>query len=219
MTQQTASSPDELAEVLKNHIPYELGRLVATYKLMREPQYRNALEKNDAENVDDALIVSFCTHARNMLEFFHRKDHRKWRYALAIDYAKPGYKSLERAGRADQLFQQLCAQINHLTYERTDKNSKKIGVAERDELIRIIHQEVKRLVTDLRPEFGSQYFMLDVLAKQISEVPIKHDVVGASSEPQTVPSLGQVNETTHVLTICVGSEAPPLPIVQSLPKI
>jgi hypothetical protein len=56
MTQQTTPSHAELVRVLEKHIWYELARLVAQYELLREPRkYRAGLEKDDADDVEDAL--------------------------------------------------------------------------------------------------------------------------------------------------------------------
>jgi hypothetical protein len=40
--------------------------------------------------------VSFCTHARNVLEFFWRRDRTDYNYALATDYADASYVPVER---------------------------------------------------------------------------------------------------------------------------
>lgn len=210
MAQQTPPAPPpppsqaELAEVLEKHISYELGRLIAQYKLLREPKYREALDKEDAENIDDALIVSFCSHARNFLEFLSQteptpgkkqptKPKKPRRYARAVDYGtKPGYAPLERIDRVGDLYQQLCEQINHLTYYRTDETSKKIDVAERNELIEIIHDEFTRLAGELKHGLDKNYFLLDrfmearLLVKVDANAP-----VGASSEVQVISS--QIN--------------------------
>jgi hypothetical protein len=92
----------------------------------------------------DALLVGFCSHARNLLEFFFREDNTKYNYAIALDYANEGYSPLKKMGDVDRLYSQLCAQINHLTYERTDEASKKIADKECQELVRLIHHETKR---------------------------------------------------------------------------
>lgn len=57
------------------------------YALLRKPVYRSKLESDVAEAVDDALLVAFCTHARNLLEFFFRDPDTNY-YAAAMDYAK-----------------------------------------------------------------------------------------------------------------------------------
>ena len=58
---QWAPSQTDLQQVFTKHFPYEIVRLVEQYKLLRTP------DPDRSEPVKDALIVSFCTHARNIL--------------------------------------------------------------------------------------------------------------------------------------------------------
>jgi hypothetical protein len=75
------------------------------------------------------------------------------------------YEPLDR-DRPDvaRLYGQVCAQINHLSYNRTDDDSKKVGARERKELISLIHDEAVRLGKDLRAGYDKRYLMLDRLA-------------------------------------------------------
>ena len=79
-----------------------------------------------------------------LLEFLFREDHKKYKYALATDFAKPSYKRLELIGRAKTLYADLCAKVNHLTYDRTDRIQEKIGWREQDEILELIHKEIVR---------------------------------------------------------------------------
>ena len=156
------SCAPELAKVLEKHIWYELARFVAQYELLCEPKkYCAALNKDDVDDVEDALIVSFCTHARNVLEFFWRPDRTQWNYVLATDYADANYVRVEKTKGSDidRLYVQLCKQINHLGLNRTDKSHEKIQAKERDELVVLIHDEIERLVNHhLKSGFANQYF-------------------------------------------------------------
>ena len=108
--------------------------------------------------------MSFCTHARNLLEFFFRS--RKLSYALTTDYATQPYKKLDpKRPDVERLYGQLCAQINHLTYDRTDDNSKKVLPRDR-ELIEIVYAETSRLEKHLLPGFDKKYLLLNLLARQ-----------------------------------------------------
>jgi hypothetical protein len=198
MTQQTTPTDAELAEVLKKHIWYELARLVAQYELLREPKrYRAGVHEADVEHVDDALIVSFCTHARNVLEFLWRTDPKGWGYALAINYANNKYRPPELRGRLEALYRQLCRQINHLTMGRTDESSEKMQAKERDELVGIIHDEIERLVKHLRSGYDARYFALDHLADaKRKSMMIAVGAVGATNEVQFLMSESQATHTT-----------------------
>jgi hypothetical protein len=176
-----------LQEVLKKHLPYEIVRLVETYRLLLTPEpYRSKLTQEIVESVDDALIVGFCTHARNLLEFFFHKRSRD--YAIALDYAKAEYQRLDQ-NRADvkRLFGQLCTQINHLTYKRTDVTREKIGPKERKELVDLIHHEATRLGERLKSQYEAQHLHLDALSAAAA-LELKVGAVEPSSEPSFIRS-------------------------------
>jgi hypothetical protein len=97
MANKMPSQPPSVAtlqEVIEVHLPYETIRLVEMYALLRKPVYRSKLESDVAEAVDDALLVAFCTHARNLLEFFFHDPDTNY-YAAAMDYANPNYEKLD----------------------------------------------------------------------------------------------------------------------------
>ena len=126
----------------------------------------------------NALIVSFCTHARNLLEFFFRP--RKSRYTLASDYAEPSYKRLD-SQRADvkRLYAQLCQQLNHLSHDPSDDSAKKIGPLQRQEVIKLIHDEAVRLEKKLISGFDRKHLVLEELGV-ISGASIAPGAGGAS---------------------------------------
>jgi hypothetical protein len=176
-------SATALKQVFEEHLPYEIVRLVEIYHLLLTPApYRTKLANNISETVDDALIVGFCTHARNLLEFFFRKDRTEYNYALATDYAEASYQRLNRE-REDvkKLYGQLCAQINHLTYGRTDDNSKKIGPSERKALVDLIKDEAVRLERKLKPDYNRHYLYTDLL-NRAAKMEIKAGAIGPSSQ-------------------------------------
>src|SRR5215204_691610 len=70
-------TPQTKQEVFEKHVPYEVDRLLETYELLLEPKrYRSALAREITDTVEDALMVGFCTHARNLLEFFFRENNK-----------------------------------------------------------------------------------------------------------------------------------------------
>jgi hypothetical protein len=194
-------SHTELAKVLEKHIWYELARFVAQYELLRAPgKHRTKLDEDEADIVEDALIVSFCTHARNALEFFWRPDRSKYNYALATDYADASYVRLDKEKtEVKRLYEQLCAQINHLSLNRTDKSHQKIGEKQRDELVGIIHDEVARLVKHhLKPGFDKRYFAVERLAEaKLKSMTISVGSGGATNTARTLPSVSHTTAPPH----------------------
>jgi len=184
----------QLDKVFKEHLPYEIGRMAEAHRLLVNPgKYYQIPDSPEAETIakalKDAHIVSFCTHARNLLEFFPRKDYQgDNHYARAADFskpsaadpAKPEYEIRKRAGRMEALYDQLCAQVNHLTYDRTDEDSKKIGEGERKELIDIIYGEVLRLARSLDE---SRYHKLYLGFEELAEAAKLEIKVGTTKAP------------------------------------
>jgi hypothetical protein len=155
--------------------------------------------------------VSFCTHARNVLEFFWRRDRTDYNYALATDYADASYVPVEKkkGSDIDRLYRQLCEQINHLGLNRTDSSHEKIKEKERDELVGIIHDEIERLVVKhLKPGFDARYFALE----RVAEAKRKSTTINAGSGgPTNTVQFVESNpspleqQATHTTTPLLGS--------------
>src|SRR5262245_55511803 len=166
MTNNQQPSEATQQEVFGVHLRYEIVRLIEQYALLLNPnEYCSGLKPVVAKTVHDGLLVAFCTHARNLLEFFFRKpDQKNYYYAVATDYGKSGYVNLDPANPdVDRLYKQLCAQINHLTYHRTDDSKKKIDTPEWKELIDIILSEAARLAPQLKSGYDKQHLRIDDL--------------------------------------------------------
>jgi hypothetical protein len=177
------NTPETFREVFEEHLPYEMVRLVETYQLLLEPERYRSPET--AETLDNALIVAFCSHARNLLEFFFRKHNTNHNYAIALDYANEAYAPLMKTGNVDKLYKQLCAQINHLTYERTAESSKKIGQRERKDLVDLIYAEAIRLGRSLKSQYDAKHLQIDCLAAA-ARMEVKVGAVGTSSYAKTM---------------------------------
>jgi hypothetical protein len=122
-------TPEKLQEVFDKHVSYEIGRLAEMYALLAEPDaFRfNSLDEAVRDTMKDALIVSFCIHAKNLMEFLSRspEDH----HAASADYADVGYEPWNIGHRtpAHKLRGKLNNQLSHLTFERTDDPNEKIA--------------------------------------------------------------------------------------------
>lgn len=103
--------------------------------------------------------------------------------------------STRTRGDVGKLYNQLCSQINHLTYDRTDDDGRKIGARERKQLLDLIHDEVARLANELRPGYAPDCLRINSLAAAAA-MEIKEGATEASTEPRivqapttTVPSI------------------------------
>jgi hypothetical protein len=71
MTKNQPPSDATRQEVFSVHLRYETLRLIEQYALLLNPnKYCSGLEPEVAKAVHDGLLVAFCSHARNLLEFF-----------------------------------------------------------------------------------------------------------------------------------------------------
>jgi hypothetical protein len=149
------------------HFRYELGRLAEMYRLMAQPDLFNfeSIPTEHRPTIEDALIVAFCSHARNLIEFFEKSpnDYK----GCAKDFAKDKFMPLkiEQRTRLHKLRGMLNNQINHLTYDRTNNSDEKIKAPERKELFEGIHDEVVRWNAVLKPEYADFPINTDSLAE------------------------------------------------------
>ncbi len=131
-------------EILGEHLPYELWMLRQTYEKLRSPLANKVLR--------NALIESFCIHARLLLEFFGNKKGRR-----AEDYTGGSYKAVHLVNLTKTERDKLNTQIAHMTGQRTVDSSEKIGPALRAKLITALERETnefeKRLASTFRPMF------------------------------------------------------------------
>ena len=130
------ASPEE---IFKDHLHYEINMLLATFNQLKRP--RDPVTAN-------ALIDSFCIHARNLDDFFLGR-----RGAKATTYAKPSYTPYIDGGISEKLDKKLNTQIAHLTDARTSDPTKKIDPKDRLDLVRTLLAEVHNFAKHLKSEY------------------------------------------------------------------
>jgi hypothetical protein len=179
-----SASPDEL--LLECHFVYEIKMLQETYQRCWEEVTNDA--DDERKILNNALIESFCIHARNLIEFFRDKKVR-------TTYADPTYRafSLVQPNTMDTIYERLCAQITHLVYKgthnRTTHALQKINAKDRYEILRILRSEIIEFKGKLVPSYAR-------MAATIPEPPHPFDIpVGispyATSTATTFASAGE----------------------------
>ena len=117
-------------ELIGEHLDYEIKMLHETRKaLMRKPVPTGIIA--------NALMESFCIHARNLNEFFVeviRDDTLK-----ASAFATNEYRRPENPADRQALFKKINKQVSHLTTERTSLVEEKIGTGDREEMYGWVH--------------------------------------------------------------------------------
>jgi len=131
----------ELEEFFGEHLPYEINMFRASYLLLGTGLLGAVL--------NNALIESFCVHARNLIEFFKTKD--------SCDFDPRAFTvqayALNKRFIGDSILPKITNQISHLTVNRTSDNSKKIGSADRKAIAESVEREIARFKSNLTPDW------------------------------------------------------------------
>ncbi|HET9935944.1 MAG TPA: hypothetical protein VFQ29_05750 [Methyloceanibacter sp.] len=135
-------------ELLGEHLLYEIQMLHETRKALNG-------ERVSDQIITNALMESFCGHARNLNEFFVevlRDDTLKASSFATADYGRP----MNSADR-QTLFKKINKQISHLTIERTSVPEEKIGSADREQMYGWIYALLEHFAKHVRPELRSSW--------------------------------------------------------------
>jgi hypothetical protein len=138
-------------EIANQHLPYEINQLRGTFNQLMQIE-RAVFDERDVSRliVRNALIESFCVHARSLIDFFANR-RTKPTDVIAGDFgAFPA--SLEPENKPLQFIRtKLNKQIFHLTQDRTIIEAEQFdaqsdGIA----VLRLIEPEIERF-NALRP--------------------------------------------------------------------
>jgi hypothetical protein len=122
-------------DILGHHLPYEFEMLQGTYL---------ALEKGGHDTIiANALIESFCIHARQLVEFFNNQQGRR-----ATEFTGGNYVAAHLGSLGDTATK-LNTQIAHLTGQRTTDDTKKIGPDDRRKLLTALEREAQNFAAHL----------------------------------------------------------------------
>jgi hypothetical protein len=134
----------KLKEVMSNeHFGYEVGMLTETYKRLATLRIEDPILAN-------ALIESFCIHARILIDFFNGR-----RGVKAKEVTLETYQPFQSGQVRQALTEKLNTQIAHLTLKRTSVASEKIGPDDRKELFDAIMAELQIFMMHLKKEYRS----------------------------------------------------------------
>jgi hypothetical protein len=129
-------------------------------------------KRHDDDVINNAIIESFCVHARNLFEFFLEEAPQ-----YAQNY-QPFYHI--STSKHKRIRTKLNVQISHVKYQgRATNDADKIHEHDRAEMINILSDEIKEFKTHLKP----QYSDIAVKIRNLPRVTISR-VVTASSLPR-----------------------------------
>jgi hypothetical protein len=136
-------------ELLGEHLGYEIKMLHEMRKALRG-------EPISKRMIANAVMESFCLHARNLNEFFLETSNRP-DTLKASSFATGDYQPLDSPDDRRALFGKINKQISHLTTERTSIPEQKIGNSDREEMYGWIYAHLEYFADRPRPELRSAW--------------------------------------------------------------
>jgi hypothetical protein len=152
------------SEILEYHYNYELDMLANTFRLLND----NRIQQN-------ALIESFCLHARNLIEFFcdKNKGHKYTEKYTPFEGKKTRVEKLNRL---------INQQISHLDVsKRTADDSRKISGEQCAELITILITETEKFYKHLIQPYREM--SISVLMRQQMSTASQEALAGKDVRP------------------------------------
>jgi hypothetical protein len=138
------ASQEERDFFIAHTLPYEVWMMRETHHLLREEKHPPPIR--------NALIESFCIHARNLIEFFKAAD-------CDFDprrFAKDG-SQLQKRFVGDAVLSRIARQIAHISRDRITLVHDKIDREEQDKIKADIEAELARLQQNLTEEYSAKW--------------------------------------------------------------
>jgi hypothetical protein len=164
-------SPASADELLGYHLVYEIW-------MLREI-YQRCPHAND-KVINNALLESFCVHARNLIEFFEKRA-KIYTEASYLPYATSNISQKQR----QKMQRRINTQISHLIHDgRTANDLEKINPRERAEILNMLSAEI----AEFKANLAQRYKHIDI-----------PDIAPVHSIPYSV-GVGQQGATTTITT-------------------
>jgi hypothetical protein len=138
-----------IERLLQKHLPYEFDMLELTFHLLHSSDDQ-ANETREDRVVSNALIESFWTHARNLIEFFNKPRGDGSKGVASAQDMTDGYVADTRMKQLDQM---INVQISHLQYDRPALTQEQLDFPEMDRVRGIIAREVQKFERSLLPTY------------------------------------------------------------------
>jgi hypothetical protein len=166
-------------EMFERHLPYEIDMLRVTYLMLSTP----GAPLWFTPNVLNALIESFCVHARNLIEFYIATNSLTDETVAAQHFTKD-YKAFPNK-LPRRIIGKLNSQITHLSYNREDDSGRKIGHEDRKVIMALLETEMERFATHLNEPYRSKW-------REDLKVGIKLGAMAQAASPASATNAIQV---------------------------
>jgi hypothetical protein len=167
-------SPEGLRETINHHIPYEVRMMRQTFAMLGD----GAACLWVSQVVINALIESFCLHARSLIEFFSGQKSPAGGITAAKHFAKEDYQPCSDKGPGKEFMHKLNAQIAHPSYFRTSNDEEKLSAKDRSTLMKFVEGELARLSAAMKEIYKSDWPSDMIPQASGTSVAAKIDVAG-----------------------------------------
>jgi hypothetical protein len=176
--------------LLNEHVRYELDMLFET---------SNRLNYCDIDDdvVRNALIESFCIHARQLIDFFNDEKGVHARRFMNDGHSVSSSTTVQLSGK---LKTKLNTQIAHLTERRTTDPADKIGNDDRSRLVSGIQKALRVFESQLRSPFKEAWGSYEIPTLPCSVKPSATNAVTISSTNR----IGSASPRTAVNSLSVN---------------
>lgn len=141
---------EPIDELFREHFGYEVTMLHSAHQMLTKTQAEpKTIEEKTIKN---ALIESYCIHARSLIDFFRGKDG-----SFVSKCVDSSYKAFPRGKIRKALITKLHTQIAHLTQMRKSASADKIDDCDRLELLNAIRDELENFRSHLLPELSRHW--------------------------------------------------------------
>jgi hypothetical protein len=143
-------SPNDL---LGHHVNYEIEQMVASLQMLGSVKVPEGWQPQAAwqKALNNALMESFCVHARVLFEFFNKKKG-------ARQYTEAAYKPFKGVDTSTWV-RMLNNQVAHLLEGRTADDNLKIGDQHRIDMLHALSDELEVFRKVLKPEYRSIHLL------------------------------------------------------------
>jgi hypothetical protein len=129
-----------IERLLRKHLPYEFDMLEHTFRLLHSSDDHAKKIREDTV-VSNALVESFWTHARNLIEFFNQEKGDGLHGVASPQDMTDGYRADTKMKELDQT---INVQISHLQYDRPALTEEQLNFPEMDRVRSVIGREVAK---------------------------------------------------------------------------
>lgn len=140
-----------LEAVMREHLPYEMEMLAATFAKLETVERDDVVLRHDVV-LRNAVMESFCIHARALIDFFKGRKGAK-----ASDFTGKPYLATHVDTLPRTLIDMLNEQVAHLSPRRPSDAGRKLNKKDREQILGILEAEKEAFLQQINSEYQKIY--------------------------------------------------------------